>query len=384
MVIVERDRELAQLKLLLADCRRGNGAVAVVNGAVASGKTELLHVFAQNAIGSGALCFTAHGSNDESDTPLGLARRLVHGLVLYARDTGFGWRIPQGDDIENALLGGRSEPLGQEMTRWLRMILLALAERGPVVLGIDDAHRVGRASLQCLLRLARELGSARVLTVFTEPDFAQETHAMFRAELSHLPGSQMIRLAHLSDQGVAEILAWQLGMPAARKLAPACHEITGGNPLLVGALLEDQRAEPHGRRRHRPDRLTVGPAFTRAVQECVWRGDEAMREVAHGAAILGDSASWPLMSELLDGDWARLQQTVQSLNQTGLLDGVHIRHPWTRDALLDGMEPENRSELHLRAARLLYGSGADAAVVARQVAAASQGLTLSHLSRRSA
>jgi DNA-binding CsgD family transcriptional regulator len=63
-------------------------------------------------------------------------------------------------------------------------------------------------------------------------------------------------------------------------------------------------------------------------------------------------------------------QATRTLDAAGLLTAGAFRHAQARAAVISGMTPEERAELHCRAAELRHGRGADATVVAHHLVAA--------------
>ncbi len=63
MKLVERADAIATLDGLLASAVAGKGRIAVIAGAVASGKTELLNTYADRAVDRDALAITAIGAD---------------------------------------------------------------------------------------------------------------------------------------------------------------------------------------------------------------------------------------------------------------------------------------------------------------------------------
>jgi len=111
---------------------------------------------------------------------------------------------------------------------------------------------------------------------------------------------------------------------------------SGGNPLLVGALLADQRG--HGPVGHGPagGGLHVGDAFGQAVMSCVHRVEPTMLAAALGLALLGDAASPGRLAQLLEIDGAA-QRALRGLEDAGLLDEGRFRHPAAAAAVLDSL-----------------------------------------------
>ncbi|WP_235036485.1 AAA family ATPase [Actinomadura sp. K4S16] len=369
---MERDQELQRLDALLADCRHGAGGAALVSGAVASGKTELLHAFTERAVAAGALYFEAGTPLGEPGDPADLTEGLLQGMELFAEETG---RPRPGAPTPAGPRGGGLP--SDETARRLHALLLALAERDPVVVGVDDTHRVTLSSLRDLLGVVRGLRGARVMMIFTDAGVAHPGRGVLREELSRLPGTPLLRMRPLSREGAARMFASRLGAARAERLAAGALAITGGSPLLLRGLLEDQRDAATGN----AGRLVVGPGFERAVLDCLRRGDEDTRRLAEAVAVLGDMAVPRTVADLLGWAEPDLGGPLNALGTAGLLDSVRFRHEAARLAVLAGMEPARRSDLHMRSARLLYRKGAKADDVAHHVVAASQWVTLEYLAR---
>src|SRR4051794_5856765 len=87
MEMVERDGAMAMLDGLLAAAVGGKGRVAMVTGAVATGKTELLSTFADRVVDLNGLPITAVGSRAEGDLPLGVFGQLLMDAPLVAEES---------------------------------------------------------------------------------------------------------------------------------------------------------------------------------------------------------------------------------------------------------------------------------------------------------
>ncbi|MFB6889767.1 AAA family ATPase [Kitasatospora sp. NPDC056327] len=382
MWLVERDSELSVLTRLLERCVGGTGSVAEVTGPVASGKTALLQALAERALGAGAVFLGATGSRAERDLPMGLVNQLLHSIdvpaegvdqVQWIVDGTLAATLYEHEDrrLEPGLEGLEAGPaLPPAALHGLCKVLFALAERGPVVIGIDDVQYADPASLRFLLYLARRLGSTRILVVFTLSHRLQPHRPVFQTEFLHHLSSVRVRLAPLSRRGVGELLAGQLGgrldREAARRLAPDCHRISGGNPLLVRALAEDFRYSAADA----PDGPVPGDAFGRAVATCLFRCDATTRRAAKALAVLGEHATVPVLAETLGLGGDAVVDVLAGLTVVGLLEDGAFRHGAVRAAVLQGMPSEERAALHARAAGALHALGAPAGTIGRHLVAA--------------
>lgn len=368
MKLVERSTETEVLNGSLANCLAGKGGVILVSGPVGVGKTHLLRNFARQAVEAGAIYLSATASRVERCLPLGVLGQLFMGADLPA-DTAERVRRRLEDGALTAMMHEREDETTQQVTapvlHGLTAALLELSERAPLLIGVDDVHFADVASLQCLLFLVRRAARARVLVVANEAVRARQPRPMFRSDLLSQPHSRQIRLSPLSPCGVTSVLAEHLSLPEARQLAADCHQASGGNPLLVNALIEDYRAA-----QPQPPALAAGDAFGQAVLTCLYRSDATLLRLARALAVLGGPAPPALIGELLGLDVSSTVRAVDTATEAGLLDAGQFRHPRACAAVLDAMGPEERAAMHEHTAYLLYKNGAPAMAVARHAIAA--------------
>jgi DNA-binding CsgD family transcriptional regulator len=367
MSLVERDGQVSLLTRLFGSCQRGQGVIAVVSGPVAAGKSQLLYTFAGQAIQEGAVVMCASGSLTESALPLGMLGQLLQNATMPPGHAG-----PSGGepDIASALpaleAGEQDRVRGMEK---VRAALLGVAEDRPMVIGIDDVHDADPFSLQCLLYFVRRIRSAKVLVILTSTESRLERSTPF-LELLRLPHCHRVRLSPLSEFGVGTVLAEHLDSRVAETRAPAWHQASGGNPLLLRALIDDHLARPHPVTGHDSGLPYAGRSYRQAVLTCLRREEATLMKAAQGLAILDENASPKLVGELVGMDPISVGESLHALESAGLLDAGRFRCPDARVAVLAGLAPEDRARMHLSAGRLLYDSGATSITVARHLIAA--------------
>ncbi|RCV48008.1 helix-turn-helix transcriptional regulator [Marinitenerispora sediminis] len=361
MGLVERDRELEALREALADADRGRGAVAVVTGPAAVGRSALLYAFTEEAAASGALVLTAAGSREERSLPLGVIDQLLHDAPpgrLRPVAPHRGGTVPAGsgaDSLEHMRLADSG----------CRALLDLARSTGPVVVAVDDVHVADELSLRCLSFLVRRLRSARLLLVVTERAGPRPADSALHAELRRRADCRRVRLAPLSPAGVAALAARYAGVPAAEGFAAEIGRLSGGSPLLVRGLLEDALARPAGGAGPRG-----GEAFTEALLACLHGCGPDALAVARRLAALGPPAAPDFVARLLGTETAAVSDQLRVLRAAGVLDGAWFRHPRARSAVLDDIPAEERARIRLRAADLLHRDGADPAAVADLLLAA--------------
>jgi DNA-binding CsgD family transcriptional regulator len=321
MRLVEREEELADLDLLFADCLAGRGRIALVSGALGSGKTALLQEFGERVADAGAAFVSAVGSWAERGLRFGVINQILHDTAVST----LGRRFVSAVLYRTALLG--------PAVHALCLGLLELTESVPLVIGVDDVDLADQASLNCLLSLARRLRSARVLFLFTE---SAQLRSSFRVELLRLPQCAPLVLKPLTERSVAVLL----GVRDAGRI----HVLSRGNPLLVRAVADDD--------------------LPQAVLRCLHRGGPLVRNTARAIAVLGEFATPIAISRLIGVDTHAITHAMSALTTSGLLDGGRFRHAGTRDTVLADATPAQRGSLHARAARMLHEQGEAAEVVA--------------------
>ncbi|GAB1818057.1 helix-turn-helix transcriptional regulator [Herbidospora sp. RD11066] len=368
MGLVERAEAFAALEGLTADARSGKGRVALLTGTVATGKSELLYDFAERASDFGVLAVTASGSRAEQNLPLGVLGQLIldapltpddreraMGLMAESAALAAGREV-HDDDPTGAVM----EPVDVQVVHALCTILLELSERHPLLIVVDDVHHADRMSLLCLAYLARRVRFARIVAVFGHPDHGRYIETFFQTELMRQPHARRIHLAPLSASGVTALVAERLGRPVANRFSSDWFAMSGGNPLLAAALMDDYESVARNASEP-PAELVVGDRYGQAVLSCLHRGEPMTLQVARGLAVLGSTES---LAVLLGLTQTGVTQSLQALSACGVVGGGAFRHEVGRAAVLTDIGALERADLHRAAARLAHEGGAAPAAVA--------------------
>ncbi|MFE6614011.1 AAA family ATPase [Amycolatopsis sp. NPDC057786] len=350
----ERGPALDVLHRAFAGCRDGAGSVVVVRGAPGCGRTALVQHFVERLADTEALVLTATGTPVERELPMGVAGQLVHQAALSS------------EAVRATLGGGSSVATGVDplAVHGVCAALLELTAHRPVVIVVDDHQFVDDASRQVLQSLSRRVRGARLLVVLTEWMPTATSVPVRGAELAGRP-RPLIELPPLSQAGVTEVLAAELGREAALRSGLACYGNTGGHPLLVRALVEDLRVYP--------DETEGGPAFRQAVLYCLDRWDDEISAVARGIAVLGAHTTPELLVELLQLPVYAVRTAIGVLTAAGLSTEDGVLRPGIAAVLADQFPAGDMAVLNAVAAQLLYDHGADAIELVRWVVAAGAG-----------
>lgn len=370
MQLIERERQIALLRGLLSDGSLGQGSLAVISGPGSSGKTALLDAIAEDAARSGAIVLRASASRGEDTVPGGVLSQLLTVSKLHSRSA---------EDSEGAsqVIGGEMPELPARETPpdepWLvpqlgelSRTVMDLAAHQLVTICIDDLHHADQRSQQCLLSLLRQLGATCVVVVLTGCLCHNPECLRLNADLMSLPRCHHIGLKLMSLNATTAILNQHLGRRCGRELATRFHELTGGDPVLIRALVEDL----HLSEGSKPVELAPGPSFCHAVMASLFRGEQATLETARVLAILDEHASASLLEEMLDLSPEAVALAIDALCARGLLDSYRFRHDAVRSAVRLSLDADERTRLNGNAARALNKCGAPATVVSRYIVAA--------------
>jgi hypothetical protein len=352
---------------LLEESRIGHGSLALVAGGIASGKTQLLGKFTRRVVESGTITLAASASRDEQSMPGGVIEQLFRSgeVPPHIGEQVMALVAITMTDLETG--GHDPENIHQTSVQFIRgvgNIILDLSVDHPIVVVVDDIHYSDELSAQLLLYLQRRVRFSRLMVVLSEWKRPRPTSPSFDADITRIPHHRL-ELAPLEQDEIRQLLAARTGHAAAPGLAPFLEYLSGGNPMLVNALIEDRVMGGVG---HPPE----CPAFNRAVLICLHRWESSLLEVARGLALLDSHADPRLVSLLLGIPPACAQRSIDILDDAGLISQHRFRHPATQSVVLETFGGKERSTIHARVAVLLRRCcpGATGAEVADHLLAA--------------
>jgi DNA-binding CsgD family transcriptional regulator len=363
--LLERDAELGLVHRAFDRARARSGAVIVVEGAAGIGKSELLAAVGAGAQAHGLEVLRARGSEFEAEMAFGVARQLFE-QMLRGASPGERRRLLAGV----AQVGARA--LGVEAgappadrfaaIHGLFWLCANRAERGPLVVVVDDVQWADGPSLAWLGYLARRVRDLALLLVL---GLRSGERGADRGELVQLVGDrdvEQVALGPLSPSAVGAIVRAQLDEEADEPFCAACNELTGGNPLLVRELLAAAREEGLAARGESvPGLRSIGPAAvgTSVLARLARMGAEA-GALARAVAVLGDGAEVVLAARLADLEPAVAELTADRLAGAQILAPVRpleFFHPLIGAAIRDDIAPGARRVAHRRAAALVERDG---------------------------
>jgi DNA-binding CsgD family transcriptional regulator len=369
--LLERGRELDELDAQIERAAAGEGRLVVVEGPAGIGKSRLLAEARQRAEPTMRV-LSARGSELEGEYAFGVVRQLFEGELAEP-------------ERRQALLAGAAapaaavfgEPEGDEGASFASLhglfwLVLNLAEEEPLLLAVDDLHWCDRPSLRFLSYLSRRLESQPVLLLAALREAEPGTDAALLGEILHDPVAAGVRPGPLSEAAVAAMLEDRLGAAPQRGFAAACHESTGGNPLLVARLvtaLHSEGVQPVTE--HVAHVRNIGPrAVSRSVLQRLAGLSADARSVARAVAVLGDGAALPAVAELAGVEEPGMADATRALAHAEILRPelpLAFVHPLVRDAVYHELSPGERELEHARAAAILRERGAPVEHVAAQL-----------------
>lgn len=360
--LIERDGELAAVRELIVDAAAGNARIAVVEGPAGIGKSGLLAALRVEAAAGDFRVLSARGTDLERAFPFGVVRQLFEPLV--ASGAGERWlvdaasaaapvfRAPDVDD------GAGQQDVSFAALHGLYWLTLNLAADGPLALVVDDLHWADVPSLRFLSYLAHRLEGVPLLVALGIRTAEPGTDAALLAELVADPLSTHVRPGPLTVAAVDELVRERLGEPPAPAFSKACHEATGGNPLLLHELLKTLAGEgvQPVAKQARLVRELGSRAISRTVLMRLARLSQDAVGVARSVAVLGEGADIRAIAEVGEIDPARVATATRELTRAEILRPdvrLEFVHPLVRDAVYGDLAAGERELLHARAVAAL-------------------------------
>jgi DNA-binding CsgD family transcriptional regulator len=385
-VLAGRDAEVAQLRAALQRAAAGQPAIVVVAGEAGVGKTRLMTELLGQAGELGAVALSG-GCLDVGDGVLAYAP-MVEALRPLA-DLLNPW------ELERMLGGARAELArlvpelgGQAMGRQaeaplvptrlfelLLGVLHRLADRGPVLVVVEDLHWADQSTRDLVGFLHRNLRGGVALVLTYRSDELHRRHPLrpFLAELDRGGRVERLELGRLGRRELAELLAGILGEPAPAALVGEILARSEGNPFFAEELLA---AHLEGAR--------LPLALRELVLARVAALSEPTQRVLEVAAVAGGRVDHELLAAVVGQETEQLVwllreavgRHVLAVEEAG--GGYVFRHALVQEAIYDDLLPVQRGPLHAAYARALErritqrgvasGTGSGAAVEQGQLA----------------
>jgi tetratricopeptide (TPR) repeat protein len=381
--LLEREHEVQRIRVALEAVGRNAGGALVIEGAAGVGKSRLLEEARVVASDLGLGVLNARATELEQWFPYGIVRQLFERPLLEAeaaeRERWLGGAAALAADVLTGapsasrpsapgLSAGGPGYARQHGLYWLASNLSADV---PLVLIVDDLQWCDASSASALAFIARRLeGQPLAVILATRPlDPVLTPEA---AALVGDPGAEVLHPVPLTEAAVGALVVARLSAEPDERFVRACVEVTGGNPFLVGELLEEAAAR--GREPTAAAAADVGAMVPRGVANAVLlrlaRLGPAATQLARAVSVLGDGAQVGDARRLAGLADADLEAAMAGLVSAGIVDAgatACFTHPILRTAIYSELSPAERESLHRFAAAILRDRGASAGAIAAQV-----------------
>ena len=367
--LFERESDLNVLSGLLTESAAGEaGRLLLIEGPPGVGKTALVGALEARARAGAHTVFRARGSELERDFGFGVARQLFAQALGAMSDAEAAQLLAGPAALAAPIFGmagsGEIDVGAAESSLYgLYWLVAGLAERGPLLLSIDDAHWSDVASLRFIRYLCRRLDGLPVLVALAARPHEPGVQTQVLHGLADDLDLVTLRPNLLSEAGTAALVRTRLDTGSAAFEA-ACHEATGGNPFLVHELIAELDHGAEQGESLSPQRVAaMGPErIADSVIDRTQRLDPLGPDVARAVAVLGDGANLGAVAALVEIEPDRVAAIVDGLAAAAILvdgPGHRFAHPLLRAAVYDAIPAASRSITHARAAGVLVDQGAD-------------------------
>jgi DNA-binding CsgD family transcriptional regulator/tetratricopeptide (TPR) repeat protein len=377
--LLERELELERAHAALRAVGQRAGCVLLIEGAAGIGKSRLLQEARGRAVQLGFRVLSARATELEQGFPYGVARQLFERLVTEAsaqeRDRWLaGAAALAADVLTGAPAPSPAPAAGDPSYAWqhgLYWLASNLSSDAPLVLVVDDLQWIDRPSARALAFIARRLeGQPLGLILATRPLDPEDTPVS--ATLAADPATQVLRPSPLTRAAVRALVTDRLGAEPHERFVAACLQVTGGNPFLLGELLDEAAAcaLPPTAAAEGDLAELVPRGVANTVLLRLSRQSPPAAALARAVSVLGDGAQVGDAGRLAALAGADLEAAMASLVFTGILEPggtVRFTHPILRTAIYGDLSPAERERFHRDASRVLSQRGAPCGQVAAQV-----------------
>lgn len=358
--LLHRDTELAAVREALSRIRSGNPSVLLIQGARGMGKTTLLNAALSALSETGALLLLARGHPAEREHSFGVVRQLFEPLMSPGRAPPTGLRLDQEraddavtPDVLHGLYRATRDYTGDQA----------------LIIAVDDVHHADQQSAEWCSYIARRLDGLPIAMILTSEDPGEPGANDLARDLAALPYMRLLRPAPLSRLAARRLLAGQLGTAEQQveaEVAQACHQLTLGNPALLHELAARlARTGVPATRDELPRVLETGAAaMTQTVLGWLTDSDSGTDadcvQLLRGLAVVAPDDGLEIAAMLAGQGQDAARVAAARLRRLGLVTGSppeRFAHPGIQQAVLAGMDPDERDRLHRRTAALLHRLG---------------------------
>ena len=347
----------------------GAARLLAIEGPPGIGKTALITEMKARAQEAGLQVLGARGSELERAFSYGVVRQLFEPWLtsVPADDRSellsgaAALAAPLFDPAQLAAENAADSPLAT--LHGLYWLTANVASRGSLLLAVDDLHWCDLPSLRWLAYLLPRMEGLDVWVAAGLRPREPGADAGLLGQIVSDPLATVVQPAPLSSEAAARLVRETL-LEADDAFCAACHEETGGNPLLLRELLHAITADGVTATEENVPRLRElgARAGSRAVSVRLSRLPPEATRLARAVAVLGDDADPRQAAALADLEDEPASEAAVALARVDILrpqPPFGFVHPLIRATLYESLTPAERDSGHARAARLLDAGGAE-------------------------
>jgi DNA-binding CsgD family transcriptional regulator len=321
--------EQAALDEAVGRARDGIPTVLLVEGAPGTGKTAFLRLVAASAQGFHLLQLQADGD----------------------------WQQPYSALVEWGVLDTPPDPglTPPQAARTLRTWIERTRSGAPVLIILDDLHRLDAESSEMIARLVERTFGDRVLVAASATSLAGDALEPWNRLLLDADRAIRVELTGLGEPEAAELVAaaWP---DADAGLVRRLWAHTGGNPLFLRTILHEHTQDEV----RDADEPPAPGDLVRTLAARLERMDADGAALLRAVVVLGDRWT-PLLTAGALAGLADPAEAAKRLGQEGLLVSrgpadrreTRVDSGVIRTAVAEAIPPAQRRDLHLRAADLV-------------------------------
>jgi len=391
--LIGREREMALLREHLQRAAGGRGSLVLISGEAGVGKTRLVQEIQREASREGFLSMSGHCLYQEDPNPY-LPFVEILQSYLDTRETMVSVEdIERQDEIGGLVArlsnflpysGSPGPTASQETLGWsdaqtalfetVRQVLVALSQKQPLLLSVDDLQWGSVTTLRFLHYLGRNIQSVPILLVGTyrredlQTEGEGQPHPLVEIarRMSREGLLQQIEIQPLTRKQSDDLMRAVLpGVPESADFLELVHRETEGNPFFVLEALrlwqEEGKliyTETGWRLTAKTEEMRVPQRVHDVVARRLERVDEAAREILDVAAVMGRRFTVETISPAIG------ITRVELLRRLGRLEKKHqlilfdsgqysFAHTVIRDVLYQELAEPLRVEYHLIIAKRL-------------------------------
>jgi len=389
---VGREAERAELRRLLDQVAKGQGALVMIGGEPGVGKTRLAEELMAEARQLGMTAFIGHCYEMEGAPPyipfVEILEAAAHTFPPDALRETLGDSAPEVAKLMPELrrlfpeIPASPELPPEQERRYLfngmRDFLARAGKLQPMILLLDDLHWADDSTMLLIQHIAQQINEMPVLMVGTYRDVELDVARPLARTMEELTRQRLARrlpVKRLPEDGVSAMLKALSGQEPPKPLVDTIYSETEGNPFFLEEVFKHLAEEGRlfdAKGRWRSDlevsELDVPEGVRLVIGRRLERTSQACRDVLTSAAVIGRSFTFDLLEAMSAADTDAILDAVDEAERGHLIastsDSAEERftfaHELIRQTLLSGLSSPRRRRLHFQVAEAIERTYAEA------------------------